>query len=314
MPAAWNDALQLAAEHIAAAAAARLGVLTSTAATNEALHFLKEVFCGLLKTGQVALFNETAPVAPLRARAVLGDLAKSDCIVTAGADPAGNHPVAGMLIRQAVDRGARLISIADSAGEPALCAAETLTVDETDRAVAMARQARYPVIVYGNGFSGKVVTALRKVDGALFLALQPGVNTQAAISLDLDHEIDFSGLQVLFVLAGEQYERLEEVAAKIPAETFVVVQACYVSALTERADVVLPMATWPERSGSLTNTEGLVQKVNAARAPRGEAKPDWEILRLLAEKLGNQPKFSIDGLASFMEPAFLGKENPTWPK
>jgi formate dehydrogenase major subunit len=314
MPAAWNDALQLAAEHISAAAAPRLGVLTTTAATNEALYLLKEVFCGLLKTGQVALFNDTAPAAPLQARAVLGDLSKSDCIVVTGTDPVKNLPVAGMLIKQAVDRGARLISIADSPGELALYADATLTVNETDQAVAMARQARYPVIVYGHDLSGKVFTALRKVDQALFLALQPGVNTQAAMSLDLSHKIDFNGLQVFFVLAGEQSERLEEVAAKIPAETFVVVQACYVSALTERADVVLPMATWPERSGSLTNTEGVVQKVNAARTPRGEAKPDWEILRLLAEKLGNPSKFSIDGMVSFMAPAFQGKENPTWPK
>jgi predicted molibdopterin-dependent oxidoreductase YjgC len=289
-------------------------VLTTTAATNEALQLLKDVFCGLCKTSQVALFNGTAPGMPMTAGAKLSDLTQSDYILVTGTDPALTHPVAYMQIRQAVDRGARLVTIGESPGELTLYADEALKVTEAEQAAAMARQARFPVVVYGQYVAEEVFAAFKKVDAAVFLALQPGVNTQTAISLGLNGRIDFNALQVLFVLAGEQHTGLEEVVAKISAETFVVAQACYVSALTRRADVVLPMATWPERSGSLTNTEGLVQKVNAARTPRGESKPDWEILSLLAEKLGTHPQAALDALASLREPTFLGKENPTWPK
>jgi predicted molibdopterin-dependent oxidoreductase YjgC len=38
--------------------------------------------------------------------------------------------------------------------------------------------------------------------------------------------------------------------------------------------------------GTLTNVEGRVQKVCAAVDPEGEAKPDWEIISLLAGILG----------------------------
>ena len=79
---------------------------------------------------------------------------------------------------------------------------------------------------------------------------------------------------------------------------FVVVQASFASPLTEKADVVLPTAIWSERAGSLTNTEGRVQKVNKVVEPRGGAKPDWEILSLLAEKLGRKLGASLDEIAA----------------
>jgi predicted molibdopterin-dependent oxidoreductase YjgC len=244
----------------------------------------------------------------------LADLSHSDCILVAGTDPAVSHPVASMLIKRAVDRGCRLIVIEDQASGLASHADQILKTNEVNLAVDWARRAQHPVVVYGDGVLKKTLRLLQQLDKALFIALQPGVNTYAAIALDLNQRVDFSILEVLYVLSGEQDEGLDELVAQIPAATFVVVQTCYTSALTEQADVVLPMATWPERSGSLTNTEGIVQKTSAARTPCGECKPDWEILRLLSEKLGTQPQVSIDDMASFTERTFLGKESPTWTK
>jgi predicted molibdopterin-dependent oxidoreductase YjgC len=57
------------------------------------------------------------------------------------------------------------------------------------------------------------------------------------------------------------------------------------------------MAIWSERSGSLTNTEGRVQKVSKAVEPAGEAKPDWEVLSLLAQKLGKSLGASLDEIS-----------------
>jgi formate dehydrogenase major subunit len=313
-PADWKDALQLAAERIGAATAGHLGVLTTTGATNEALYLLQEVFGRQLNVKHMDLFNNIAPAPPSSATASLADLAKSDCILVTGTDPSATHPVAGMLIRRAVDRGAQLFLIEEHASELAWVADGSFKTDESQPALRAARQASYPVVVYGETISKKVFTSLKSLKKAAFVALQPGINTQAAISHGLNRKIPFADLEVLYVIAGEQNEGLAEVAANIPAETFVVAQACYVSALTERANVVLPMATWPERSGSLTNTAGLVRKVNAARPPQGEAKADWEILQLLAEKLGAQSQVSIDGMASFTESTFLGKENPSWQR
>jgi predicted molibdopterin-dependent oxidoreductase YjgC len=58
------------------------------------------------------------------------------------------------------------------------------------------------------------------------------------------------------------------------------------------------MAIWSERAGSLTNTEGRVLKVNKAVEPKGEAKQDWEVLSLLASKLGKKLGASLDEISS----------------
>jgi len=52
------------------------------------------------------------------------------------------------------------------------------------------------------------------------------------------------------------------------------------------ADLVLPAALWAEKDGTFTNTERRVQRIRKAVEPPGEAKPDWEILTLLAQKMG----------------------------
>lgn len=53
------------------------------------------------------------------------------------------------------------------------------------------------------------------------------------------------------------------------------------------ADVVLPAAAFSEKSGSFTNMEGNIQCFSPAVSPPGNAKPDLEIMGMLAEKLGS---------------------------
>jgi len=55
---------------------------------------------------------------------------------------------------------------------------------------------------------------------------------------------------------------------------------------SEMAHLVLPAAIWGEKEGTYTNSERRVSKVNAAVAPPGEAKPDFDIFLAIAEKLG----------------------------
>lgn len=52
------------------------------------------------------------------------------------------------------------------------------------------------------------------------------------------------------------------------------------------ADVVFPATAWGETDGVCTNTERRVQRLRAAVAPQGEAKPDWWIVSRLAQRMG----------------------------
>ena len=67
---------------------------------------------------------------------------------------------------------------------------------------------------------------------------------------------------------------------------FLVVQDIFLTETAQLADVVLPAATFAEKNGTFSNTERRVQRVRQAIAPVGEAKPDWEIVREMAKRMG----------------------------
>src|SRR5262249_26111691 len=52
------------------------------------------------------------------------------------------------------------------------------------------------------------------------------------------------------------------------------------------ANLVLPSATYAEVTGTFTNFEGRVQKVNAGIEPLGESLPAWQIMCKLAKAAG----------------------------
>lgn len=67
---------------------------------------------------------------------------------------------------------------------------------------------------------------------------------------------------------------------------FLVVQDIFMTKTAEFADIVLPAALWAEKDGTFTNTERRIQRIRKAVDPPGEAKPDWEIISMIARKMG----------------------------
>jgi len=68
---------------------------------------------------------------------------------------------------------------------------------------------------------------------------------------------------------------------------FMVVQDIFMTETSELADVVLPAASWAEKDGTFTNTERRVQLIRKAFEAPGEAKPDWNIVSMIAQAMGN---------------------------
>ena len=58
------------------------------------------------------------------------------------------------------------------------------------------------------------------------------------------------------------------------------------------AEVVLPCTLWGEKTGSVTNLEGRVQRVGRKVAPEGAAMDDWRIASELAVRLGSDFDFA----------------------
>ena len=65
-----------------------------------------------------------------------------------------------------------------------------------------------------------------------------------------------------------------------------VVQDIFMTETAWLADVVLPATAWPEKTGTVSNTDRMVQMGRQAIAPPGEARPDLWIIQQIAQRMG----------------------------
>ncbi|QFU74291.1 nitrate reductase [Halioglobus maricola] len=93
---------------------------------------------------------------------------------------------------------------------------------------------------------------------------------------------------------------------------FVVVSDCTEQTDTAtHADLLLPAAPWGEKDGTVTNSERVISRQRKLVAPTGEARPDWQIITDVAQRLGLKQYFDYPNPAAvFREHAALsGFEN-----
>jgi formate dehydrogenase major subunit len=65
-----------------------------------------------------------------------------------------------------------------------------------------------------------------------------------------------------------------------------VVQDIFMTETAWLADVVLPATAWPEKTGTVSNTDRMVQLGKQAIDPPGQAKPDLWIIQAIAKRMG----------------------------
>jgi len=65
-----------------------------------------------------------------------------------------------------------------------------------------------------------------------------------------------------------------------------VVQDIFMTETAWLADVVLPASAWPEKTGTVSNTDRMVQLGRRALSPPGDAKPDLWTIQQIAQRMG----------------------------
>ncbi len=73
---------------------------------------------------------------------------------------------------------------------------------------------------------------------------------------------------------------------------FLVVQDLFMTETAALADLVLPSAAWAEKTGTVTNMERRVQRLNRAAVSPGDFPPDWRVMTELAARLGSSWKYA----------------------
>ena len=145
--------------------------------------------------------------------------------------------------------------------------------------LATAMQAAQSIGVIKNGWNGFNVlhTAAGRVGALDVCALPtvPGGRDTAGIL----RAAKAGNVEVVYLLG------VDEVDMKQLGDAFVIYQGSHGDAGAHRADVILPGATYTEKSATYVNTEGRPQMARRANFPPGDAREDWAIIRALAGRL-----------------------------
>jgi ferredoxin-nitrate reductase len=85
------------------------------------------------------------------------------------------------------------------------------------------------------------------------------------------------------------------------AELVVVQDTYHPTDTSQFADVLLPAAQWPEKDGTMTNSERRITYLPKIVDAPGEALPDWRIITLFAQAMGFHDAFPYDSAAEIFE-------------
>uniref|UniRef100_UPI003B3B86B3 molybdopterin-dependent oxidoreductase n=1 Tax=Sphingomonas sp. TaxID=28214 RepID=UPI003B3B86B3 len=303
-PATWAEAFDaIKAVNAGSSVAAIAGDLVDCETMYAAKALLAKLGSSLLEGRQTGLAYDASSLAAVNFNSTIAGIETADAILIVGSNVRWEAPLVNTRIRKAVKRGVKVFAIGPE-------------VDLT-----------YPVTWLGNdlGLLGSLPSEVTDLFGkaqrpAVVVgvgALKAGQGASLALidSLGLIKD-GWNGYNVLHMAASRmgglmlgyaQAGGIADVTKAAPKLTFLL-GADEVSDATlggsfkvyvghhgdhgaSIADVILPAASYAEKSGTYVNLEGRVQRGDRAVFPPGDAREDWAIFRALSDVLGQTLPF-----------------------
>jgi NADH-quinone oxidoreductase subunit G len=310
-PISWPTAINLAAQHLldASRTGRPFGVIASTKTTNEENYYLRKLVRDGLGSNNID-HRRSGDLATLlralngcqEALASTADVYNASAVLVVEADLAQQHPLLAYQVRanwrhhqsrtyvvtpgpvredQFAERSLRA-----NAGE-ALAAVQTLS-EELRRAPDL-------TVLIGAGVAGRALREFVEFAESLaipvkYVCLMDCANSRGALDMgltpaagngmslhDMLAEVD---LNLLWVVGANPLRRTKRASSK----SFVIVQDLFLTETAQNANLVLPVASAYEKTGTITNVCGEVQKLHRALDVMG-VKTDLEIFALLAREM-----------------------------
>ena len=112
----------------------------------------------------------------------------------------------------------------------------------------------------------------------------PGLTVVEIINAAREGEI--RGMYIMGENPAMSDPDLNHARAALANLDWLVVQDIFLTETTYLADVILPATAWPEKSGTVTNTDRMVQLGHQALQAPGDARPDLVLIQEMARRLG----------------------------
>ncbi len=309
--ATWDEAFAaIKAVDAGSSVTAIAGDLTDCETMYAAKALLASMGSTLLEGRQTGMDYDTSSLAAVNFNTTIAGVERADAILLVGTNLRWEAPLVNTRIRKAIKRGAKVYGIGPETDltYPLEWLGEDLAVlGELPEAVAdVFDAAERPMVIVGgaalkgghgaalkfadtfglvgddwNGFN-VVHMAASRMGGLMLGYAQPGgiadvLDAKLGFFLGAD-EVDYDRFPGFKVFIGHHGDRG-----------------------AHHADVILPSATYAEKSGTWVNLEGRVQRGERAVYSPGDAREDWAILRALSEVLGHRLPFdSLTGLREAM--------------
>ena len=309
----WEGALQAAAD--ALKDADKVGMLASPSATVEEGHLVKRL-ARHLGTSNIDHrierrdFSDQSqdPAFPWLGCSI-ADLEDQDAILVIGSNIREEAPILAHRIRKAALGGASVNFVnsekyeyffdvdnyVSGAGLVGMLSSNDMRpvldkLEKADNALVLLGNiaGRHGAFSAVRGLAGDIA---RKTDAKLG-TLSPGANSaglsQAGVlpgnglhaGAMLDEALD--AVVLVNVEPDADIHSTPDAVGKLAQQKFVVALTPFVSdALLEAADLLLPIGTFAETSGTYVNVEGTWQSFGGIASPVGESRPAWKVLRVL---------------------------------
>ncbi|MCO5154298.1 MULTISPECIES: NADH-quinone oxidoreductase subunit NuoG [unclassified Shinella] len=317
-PATWADAFGAIKAAVSATSGDRIGAIAGDLASVEEIYALRELMTALGSTNTDCR-QDGSVLDPSLGRAsylfnpTIEGIEQADALLIVGANPRLEAAVLNARIRKRWRMDNFPIGVIGEQGELRYgydylgAGTDTLSglLDGSVKFAAKLKKAERPMIIVGQGALSRpdglavlsAVSALAEKVGAvkadwnglavlhtaaarvggLDLGFVPGEGGKTAADM-------LTGTDVVFLLGADEMNFAGKTA-------FTVYIGSHGDNAAHVADVILPGATYTEKSGTWVNTEGRVQMGNRAGFAPGDAREDWAILRALSDVLGKKLPF-----------------------
>ena len=319
-PASWSEALAAVGKKFkeVQGRGGKFGIIGSNHTSNEENYYLQSFAREILgthnidhhRTGDVATLLDALSGQP-DALATSADLYESKALLIIGSDLAQQHPLLSFQIRANYrHHGAHIYSVTPGpVREQNYSTRSIITVPGRELADLESLRDQLKgepelVILFGDVIKGEAVRKLVEFGRSLGIPVKyvglvdysnsrgasdmglapnygPGYQPVSQTGLALDEMLAASDLDVLWVLGANPLKS----ASLAAAGAFVVVNELFLTETAQRADVVFPAASAYEKSGTVTNVCGEVQRLKTGLKVMG-TKPDLEIIGLIGKEMG----------------------------
>jgi NADH-quinone oxidoreductase subunit G len=308
-PVSWSTALQAVAKKFTEIknAGGTFGIIASTHTTNEENFYLQKFARQVLgtnnidhqRTGDVvtlfdALSGTTGTLASVE------DFYTKKAVLIIGADLSQQHPLLAFQIRANVRHHSAHVYVIGTkpVREDKIATRANHYSDLHDK---LATETEL-LIVFDDSLKGQTIRDLVAFGNSLsypvsYCCLVDDSNSRGAIDMGLVaellpgyHPTNQPGMTAAEMMASPDLDALWVVGANLLAKVastkaFKVVQDLFLTETAQQADVVLPSASAYEKTGTVTNVTGEIQRLTQALRVMGP-KPDLEIMGLIGREMG----------------------------